>query len=242
MALKRFDEVLSSCDAYLARENAHRRDPGDPRPGPGGTPGLPRRDRRLHPGHRAPTRASSSGRGARLLNRRGWAYHFADAPRLALADFEPRCGWTRTRATPSPAVAWPGSAWASGVPPWPTPRPPSGWSKTSPPGEDGPTPRRQAYFNAARIYAQAVEFAADEVTRQGERAVTLYRTYRSRALDLLQQALEQVPADRAGQAPVRPRAQATPPRLRNRTTAAAPMPPVRRVTTGPSVHRQYFRE
>ena len=60
----------------------------------------------------------------------------------------------------------------------------------------GPAPGR---FNAARIYAQAVEFAAAGVGRQGERAVSLYRAYRSRALDLLRQALEDVPAPERAQ-------------------------------------------
>ena len=48
----------------------------------------------------------------------------------------------------------------------------------------------QARFNAARIYAQAIEFAAREVSREGERAVTLYRRCRARALDLLDEALQ----------------------------------------------------
>ena len=65
-------------------------------------------------------------------------------------------------------------------------------------GEDDGGLPLQAHFNAARIYAQAVEFAAAEVSRQGERAVSLYRAYRTRALDLLQQALKETPAsDRA---------------------------------------------
>ena len=51
----------------------------------------------------------------------------------------------------------------------------------------------QALFNAARIHALAVEFAAREVSRQGERAVALYRSYRSRARELLQDVLERTP-------------------------------------------------
>ncbi len=61
-----------------------------------------------------------------------------------------------------------------------------------------PEALRQAYLNAARIYAQAVEFAASEVSREGERAISRYRSYRSRSLDLLQQVLKQLPeSDRA---------------------------------------------
>src|SRR5262249_3578114 len=67
---------------------------------------------------------------------------------------------------------------------------------TSSTGEDGTDARRQAYVNAARIYALAVEFAASEVTRQGERAVAHYRRLRSQGLALLQEALRQIPKER----------------------------------------------
>jgi hypothetical protein len=56
-----------------------------------------------------------------------------------------------------------------------------------------PEALRQAYLNAVRIYSLAVEFAASAVSREGERAVRRYRSDRTRALDLLQQALKQVP-------------------------------------------------
>jgi hypothetical protein len=70
---------------------------------------------------------------------------------------------------------------------------------TMPTGEGAAEARLQTRFNAARIYAQAIELAAAEVGRQGERAVERYRAYRGRALDLLRQALEDAPApERAG--------------------------------------------
>jgi hypothetical protein len=50
-----------------------------------------------------------------------------------------------------------------------------------------------------RIYAQATELAATEVSRRGERAVELYRAYRRRALDLLRQALEDAPVQERDQ-------------------------------------------
>jgi hypothetical protein len=53
--------------------------------------------------------------------------------------------------------------------------------------------RSQSLFNSARIYAQAVEFAAGTVNREGERAVALYRRCRTRALGLLKEAVELVP-------------------------------------------------
>src|SRR5262249_30611511 len=59
--------------------------------------------------------------------------------------------------------------------------------------EDARADQAQALFNAARIYALAVEFAAQKVSRHGERAVVLYRRYRTRARDLLEEALDRVP-------------------------------------------------
>ena len=61
------------------------------------------------------------------------------------------------------------------------------------PSANDPEGSRQALFNAARIYAQAVEFAAGEVSREGECAISLYRRYRARSLELLDQALRQIP-------------------------------------------------
>ena len=145
---------------------------------------------------------------ARLLNRRGWAYHFADAPRLASDDFEASLKLMKDQ---SDALAGRGLArirlgdWG---PAMADAEAAVRLVKPESPGEGDRDARVQAYLNAARIYAQAVEFAAGEVSRQGERAVSLYRTYRARALDLLQQALREVPADEARPAPGRPRAQA----------------------------------
>jgi hypothetical protein len=59
--------------------------------------------------------------------------------------------------------------------------------------DQGQDDQIQADFNAARIYAQAIELAARDVDRGGERAVALYRSYRARALELLQKTLRQVP-------------------------------------------------
>jgi tetratricopeptide (TPR) repeat protein len=192
MALKRFDDVLGSCDAYLA----------------GGKPtveileirGLARVARRNQSGAIADyTRALELRRDldlatrSRLLNHRGWAFQFADAPRLALDDFEDslalvkdqsdaHCGrglarvrlgdWRRAVVDAEAAVRL---------------------ALLSPPQNGGLDDQVQADFNAARIYAQAIEFAARDVGRDGERAVTLYRTYRSRAVELLQKTLRRVP-------------------------------------------------
>ena len=187
--------MLGSCDAYLAKEK--------PTVEILEIRGLARLARRNHSGAisdytqvlglRADLDAQTR---VRLLNRRGWAYHFADAPRLALDDFEASL---KLRNDQSDALGGRGLArirlgdWSSAL----------GDAdaavrvvKTESPGEGDRDARVQAYLNAARIYAQAVEFAAGEVTRQGERAVSRYRTYRAHAIDLLQQALSEVPEDR----------------------------------------------
>ncbi len=177
---------------------ADGRGPGDPRPGAGCAAELSgaiadytraielRRD--LEPAVKA-----------RLLNRRGWAHHFADATRLALDDFEASL---KLVADQPEAHSGRGFArvrlgdWKEAVADADTAVRLLG---TMPTGEGAAEARLQTRFNAARIYAQATELAAAEVGRQGERAVGLYRAYRSRALELLRQALEDVPApERAG--------------------------------------------
>jgi tetratricopeptide (TPR) repeat protein len=193
MALKRFDEVLGSCDAYLSRE--------EPTVEVLEIRGLARVARQDLSGAISDyTRAIElrpdlePSVKARLLNRRGWAHHFADASRLALDDFESSLtliadqaeahagrGLARVRLGDwKPAVADAEAAVRL--------------AGTMPTGEGGADARLQVRFNAARIYAQATEFAAAEVGRRGERAVELYRAHRGRALDLLRQALEDAPA------------------------------------------------
>jgi tetratricopeptide (TPR) repeat protein len=192
MALKRYDDVLVSCDAYLAREQ--------PTVEILEISGLARLTTENYPGAISDlTRAIATlpepqpEVKTRLLNRRGWAYHFADAPRLALADFEASlklvddqsdafCGrglarirlgqWRLAVADADTAIRL---------------------TRLTPTSEDGADVKSQTYFNAARIYAQAVEYAAREVSREGQRAVSLYRRYHARALALLDEALRHVP-------------------------------------------------
>jgi tetratricopeptide (TPR) repeat protein len=191
MALKQYDELLSSCDAYLAKEK--------PTVEVLEIRGLARVARQNFSGAIADyTRAIELQPDlepeiqTRLLNRRGWACHFADASRLALEDFEASLkrvadqgdahagrGLARVRLGDwKPAVADAEAAVRL---------------VTATGGRGTSDPWIQARLNAARIYAQATEFAAAEVGREGERAVGLYRAYRSRALDLLRQVLESVP-------------------------------------------------
>ncbi len=190
-ALKRFDDVLIACDAYLAE----------------GTPsveileirGLARVARQDLSGAIADyTRALELRRDldaatrSRLLNRRGWAYHFADAPRLALDDFE---GSLKLVAEQSDAHAGRGLArvrlgdWRPAVA---DAEAAIRLARVGSAPDDGSNAKAQAEFNAARIYAQAVEYAAGEVGRDGQRAVTLYRAYRARALELLDKTLRTI--------------------------------------------------
>src|SRR5271166_4034496 len=131
----------------------------------------------------------------RLLNRRGWAHHFIDAPRLALADFDASLQLVKDQ---SDALGGRGLARIR-LGQW---RPALAdaeaavrLARVSPSaaGETDADALAQAEFNAARIYAQAVEYAAREVSREGERAVSLYRRYRARSLELLDRALRQIP-------------------------------------------------
>jgi tetratricopeptide (TPR) repeat protein len=193
MALKRFDEVLGSCDTYLARE--------EPTVEVLEIRGLARVARRELSGAIADyTRAIElrpdlePAVKARLLNRRGWAHHFADATRLALDDFEASL---KVAADQPEARAGRGFArvrlgdWKEAVADADAAVRLLGTMAT---GEGAAEARLQARFNAVRIYAQATE-----ANRQGERAVELDRAYRRRALDLLRHALEDAPAQERDQ-------------------------------------------
>jgi eukaryotic-like serine/threonine-protein kinase len=194
LALNRHGEVLSSCQTYLAREK--------PTVEILEMSGLARLAAEDHAGaiddftralglHPEPALAVKT----RLLNRRGWAHHFTDAPRLALFDFEASLRLVKDQ---SDALGGRGLArirlgqWRPAVA---DAEAAVRLARAAPPASGDPDLDllAQADFNAARIYAQAVEFAAREVSREGERAVSLYRRYRARSLELLDQALRQIP-------------------------------------------------
>ena len=192
MEMKRYDEVLASADAYIAR--------GKPSAEVFEIRGLAREGQRRYADAVADfsralelTPDALPAQRSRILNLRGWAYHFAEALNLALTDFEESL---RLAPDQSDALGGRGLArirlgqWRLAVTDAETAvrreravAPPAGADRQA---------RVQALANAARIYALAVEFAAQDVTRQGERALVLYRNYRSRALDLLDEALKQV--------------------------------------------------
>lgn len=192
MALKQFDEVIDSCDAYLAREQ--------PTIEVLEIRGLARVDRQRYSSaiadytHAIELRLDlDPATKARLLDHRGWAYQLADAPRLALDDFAAALELTGDHAE---ALAGRGLArirlgdWRAAVA---DAEASVRLAQEASRERVDPEALRQAYLNAARIYSLAVEFAASDVSREGERAVSRYRSYRTRALDLLQQALKWVP-------------------------------------------------
>jgi eukaryotic-like serine/threonine-protein kinase len=193
MDLKRYDEVLASANAYLAR--------GKPSAEVVEIRGLAHVSRRhftaaIADYNRALELMPDAGPAerSRVFNLRGWAYHFADAPRLALSDFEESL---RLKSNQSDAFGGRGLARIR-LGQW---RPAVTDAETAvrlaravvPTTGDDRQAQVQALFNAARIYALAVAFAAQDVSRHGERSVILYRRYRSRALDLLEESLKQVP-------------------------------------------------
>ena len=192
LALKRHDEVLGSCDAYLAREEPTvevleiRGLAGRPRESPGC-------DRRLHAGDRAAARHRAGHPGpAAQPSRLGLPPRRRHSP--VLADFE---GSLKLIEDQAEARAGRGLArvrlgdWEKAVTDADVAVRLANARATD---ESGPGARRQARLNAARIYAQSAEYAAAAVGRQGERAVRLYRGYHARAQDLLRQVLEETPA------------------------------------------------
>jgi len=198
MALRRYDEVLASADAYIAR--------GKPSAEIFEIRGLSRENRRNYPGAISDFNAAlehttdaQPHQRTRLLNLRGWAYLFADAPKLALPDFEESLlvdpnqfdalggrGLSRIMLASSRLGEWrPAVTDAEAAVRLATAVVP----RT---GKDRQA-RTQALFNAARVYALALDFAFQDLSRQGERGLVLYRKYRSRALDLQDEALKDAP-------------------------------------------------
>ncbi len=193
MELKRYDEVLTSASAFIAR-GQRSAEIFEIR-------GLAREGRRQFTAAVADfnealelTPESAKAPRTRLLNLRGMAYYFADAPKLALLDFEESL---RLDAKQSEALGGRGLArirtgdWRPAVTDAESAARLA--SAVVPRTEEERKAKAQALFTAARVYALAVEFAAQDVSRQGERAIALYRNYRSRAMNLLDEALKYTP-------------------------------------------------
>jgi tetratricopeptide (TPR) repeat protein len=178
LALKRFDDVLRSCDVALAKGGATAE---------------------LYETRALARSADNDFAGAigdysralalpadrpRLLARRGWAYLVSGAPGLAQADFD-----EVLRHEPSSADAYTGRG---------TARVRLGRYREAVADAESAlrlgSSSRVAY-NAARIYAQAASAAAEEVRREGRAAVALVGKYQDRALTLLREAVRRLPAE-----------------------------------------------
>jgi tetratricopeptide (TPR) repeat protein len=176
---KRYDAVIRSCDALIARGKA--------------TPqiyelrGLARTERNDFPGAIEDLTNAMALRPDRvaLLSRRGWLYIVADAPKLALHDFEAAIqldpsfadayngrGYARLRlGEHRDAVADAEKALGMGERTW------------------------HLLYNAARVYALAAVVAAAEVRKRGQETVALVGRYEDRATGLLREALKRMPED-----------------------------------------------
>jgi tetratricopeptide (TPR) repeat protein len=180
---KRYDEVIRSCDALVAREKA--------------TPeiyelrGLARAELKNFAGAIEDV-TSALGRcpnKAALLCRRGWLYVVAEAPRLALHDFE-----AAIRLDPALGDAYNGR----------------GYVRLLRLGEHRDAvadaekalglaePNAHVLYNAARVYALASVVASAEIREKGREAATLVARYQDRAAKLLGEVLQAMPeSDRA---------------------------------------------
>ncbi len=176
---KRYDDVIRSCDALIARAKA--------------TPaiyelrGLARSERKDFPGAIEDVTNAMALRPDRaaLLSRRGWLYIVSDAPRLALHDFQ-----AAIQLDPSIGDAYNGRGFArlrlgehrDAV---------ADAEKALGIGE----PTSHLLYNAARVYALAAVVAAADVRKKGQETVTLVARYQDRATGLLREALKRMPED-----------------------------------------------
>lgn len=177
--LDRYEEVFATCTAYLKQ----------------GTPsadlleirGQARLAREELDGAISDltTALSLTPHSAALHNHRGWAYLLADASKLALADFD-----DAIRLDPSLGHAYSGRGLA-GVGP-------GHWRDAVADVETAirlasRAQKQRAYFNAARVYALAMQYSTQEVSTQGEVDLALYHRLRDRAGALLHQSVDELP-------------------------------------------------
>jgi serine/threonine protein kinase/Tfp pilus assembly protein PilF len=181
LKLKRYDEVIGSCDALIARGRASA--------AVYELRGLAREGIQDHAGAIADAGAalalSSDKEKVELLARRGWLYIVVDAPRLALRDFE-----DAIRLDPSHGDAHAGRGSArlrlgehhEAV---------ADAEKALGLGE----PTARMLYKAARVYALAAVVAAAEVRKRGPATAPLVARYQDRAVALLREALKRMPRD-----------------------------------------------
>ena len=177
--LKRYDEVLRSCDGALAQ--------GRPWSGLYETRGVARAGRQDFAGAIADYTLAleQQPRQPRVLTSRGLTYLVSDAPKLALRDFE---DVLQLDAKSAEAHGGRGAALVRL----------GEYRAAIVEAEESlrlPPPAARRAYNAARIYAQAATLAAADVRNAGREAVMVVGRYQDRALGLIQQALGQLPAD-----------------------------------------------
>ncbi len=132
------------------------------------------------------TRVLERGPDAATYAARGWNYVFADAPKLALADFE-----ESIRLAPDRAESYVGRGYAQVL----LGKCQQGVRDAEEALRRGPrTPR--LWYNAARVYAQASARIAAELPRHPGTAADLRNEWRNRAIQLLVQTFDmQKPAE-----------------------------------------------
>jgi len=176
--LKRFDEVIQSCENPLAE--------GKPWAGLHEVRGQARAGRQDFAGAIADYTLALEERPGqtRVLISRGLTYLVTDAPRLALSDFE-----EVLRLDPSSSDAQIGRGSA---------RVRLGDHRAAvADAEDAlrlGTPSARLFYNAARIYAQAALAVTSEVRGKGRDAVILVNKYQDRAVALVSEALQMLPS------------------------------------------------
>jgi tetratricopeptide (TPR) repeat protein len=180
LKLKRHDDVIRSCDPLIALGKAsaaiyERR-------------ALVREQVRDFPGAIEDFTSAMALKGdqRRLLRRRGWVYIIADAPRLALHDFEEAIG-----LDPSSADAHNGRGLA---------RLRLGEHRQAVADAERAIslgePTTDLFYKAARVHALSAVVVSAEARKTGQESVRLVTQYQDRAVGLLREAIRRLPADR----------------------------------------------
>jgi tetratricopeptide (TPR) repeat protein len=178
LGMERFEDAVRSCDTLLSRR--------PPSVSLYELRSLARAGARDYPGaiSDATEALALAPEKTALLSRRGWLYIVSDAPRLALHDFE-----EVLRRDGSSADAYNGRGFAR-----------------LRLGELGPAvadaeralglgkPSARDFYNAARTYARAAIIASADVRRTGSSGVAIVNHYQDRAVVLLREALQSLPA------------------------------------------------
>ncbi len=177
---KQYDDVIRSCDAIIARGRASA-DIYALR-------ALAREELRDFPGaiEDFTSAMSLGGNRSKLLRYRGWVYIVADAPRLALGDFQ-----EAIRLDPSSGDAHNGRGLA---------RLRLGEHRKAVADAEKAVslgaPTADLFYRAARVYALAAVVVSVEAHERGRENLLLVTRYQDRAAGLLGQAVRRLPARR----------------------------------------------